>query len=201
MFKHVGSSKILYVMAASPEYGEHLKARINPLMCGIGPVESAVQVTKVLSSNQPDVVVSLGSGGSRTLEQGAVYQASSVSYRDMDATALGFEKGQTPLTELPVEVKMPLTISGIKPARLSTGASIVSGDQYNEIDADMVDMETFAILRACMAFDLPLIGLRGISDGKAELKKLSDWTQYLHVVDENLAKAVDHVEAHFSRSS
>ncbi|MEM5502137.1 5'-methylthioadenosine/S-adenosylhomocysteine nucleosidase [Ahrensia kielensis] len=182
-------------MAANPEYGDHLKQRITPLMCGIGPVESAVAVTKALGNIKPDLLVSLGSGGSRTLKQGAVYQASSVSYRDMDASPLGFEKGQTPLIDLPVEIPMAVQIDGIESARLSTGANIVSGADYDEIDADMVDMETFAILRACMAFDVPMIGLRGISDGNEALSKLSDWTQYLHVVDQNLAHAVDLLEA------
>lgn len=194
MLKRVGAKSILYVMAADPEYGDHLKARITPMICGIGPVESAVAVTKALHDFKPDLLVSLGSGGSRTLEQGQVYQASSVSYRDMDASPLGFEKGQTPLTDLPIEIPMELQISGIKSARLSTGASIVSGAHYDEIDADMVDMETFAILRACMTMGVPLIGLRGISDGAEELSKLEDWTQYLHVVDENLATAVDLLE-------
>ena len=59
----------------------------------------------------------------------------------------------------------------------------------------MVDMESFAILRACMMCDVPMIGLRGISDGAEELSKLEDWTQYLHVVDENLAQAVQLLEA------
>jgi adenosylhomocysteine nucleosidase len=36
-----------------------------------------------------------------------------------------------------------------------------------------------------------LIGLRGISDGKAELRHVDDWTEYLHVIDEKLAAAVD----------
>ncbi len=194
MLKRVGAKSILYVMAANPEYGEHLRARINPMICGIGPVESAVAVTKVLSETRPDLLVSLGSGGSRTLEQGKVYQASSVSYRDMDASPLGFEKGQTPLTELPIEIPLELQIDGVQSARLSTGASIVSGNHYDAIDADMVDMESFAILRACMMFDVPMIGLRGISDGAEELKQLEDWTQYLHVVDENLAAAIDLLE-------
>jgi adenosylhomocysteine nucleosidase len=39
-----------------------------------------------------------------------------------------------------------------------------------------------------------MIGLRGISDGNETLSKLSDWTQYLHVVDQNLAHAVDLLE-------
>ena len=60
-----------------------------------------------------------------------------------------------------------------------------------DIDAEMVDMETFAVLRACQHFGVPLIGLRGISDGAAELRHVDDWTEYLHVIDEKLADAVD----------
>ena len=52
-------------------------------------------------------------------------------------------------------------------------------------------METYAVLRACQHHGIPLIGLRGISDGKAELNRLSDWTGYLHVVDEKLSRAID----------
>jgi len=51
------------------------------------------------------------------------------------------------------------------------------------------------VLRACQSFGVPLIAVRGISDGAEELRRLSDWTQYLHVVDETLAEAVDRIEA------
>jgi adenosylhomocysteine nucleosidase len=116
-------------------------------------------------------------------------------YRDMDASALGFTKGATPFLDLPVEVTLPVRIPGIPEARLSTGANIVSGPAYTGIDADMVEMETYAELRACQAFGLRLIGLRGISDGKTELTHIGDWTEYLHVIDEKLAAAVDRLEA------
>ena len=76
-------------------------------------------------------------------------------------------------------------------ARLSTGADVVSGAAYDGIDADMVDMETWALLRAAQTFGLPLVALRGVSDGRAELKTLSDWTGTLHLVDQNLATALD----------
>ena len=59
----------------------------------------------------------------------------------------------------------------------------------------MVDMETYAVKRACDRFGLPLVALRGISDGAAELHHIDDWTQYLHIVDEKLAAAVDQLEA------
>jgi len=194
MLKTVGSQSILYVMAADAEYGTHLQARFTPLVCGVGPVESAVNLTRALASDKPDIVISLGSAGSRTLEQAEVFEVASVSYRDMDASPLGFEKGRTPFLDLPAE--LPLTVMGDVPAkRLSTGANIVSGAAYDGIDADMVDMETFALLRACMTFDVPLVGLRGISDGADDLHHFDDWTQYLHVIDEKLAGAVDRIEA------
>ncbi|NVP54694.1 5'-methylthioadenosine/S-adenosylhomocysteine nucleosidase [Mycoplana rhizolycopersici] len=197
--KHVADKSLLYVMAVDAEYGEHLRSRISPLMTGVGPVEAAVQLTSALAhlqarDNLPDLVVSLGSAGSATLEQAGIYQAKSVSYRDMDASPLGFAKGATPFVDLPIAVALPLRVPGIAEARLSTGANIVSGATYDTIDADMVDMETYAVLRACNAFEVPLIGLRGISDGKAELKHVGDWTEYLHVVDEKLADAVGRLE-------
>ncbi len=194
--KPVSGKTILFVMAVEAEYGPFLRSRLTPMMTGVGPVEAAVVLTRNLArleaaGQRPDLVVSLGSAGSARLEQTEIYQASSVSYRDMDASPLGFEKGRTPFLDLPAALELPLRIPGVPTASLSTGANIVSGATYDAIDADMVDMETFAVLRACHAFDLPLIGLRGISDGKQELKHVDDWKEYLHIVDRKLARTVD----------
>ncbi|MBU1335470.1 MAG: 5'-methylthioadenosine/S-adenosylhomocysteine nucleosidase [Alphaproteobacteria bacterium] len=191
---------ILYVMAAEAEYGPHLRARIAPLMTGVGPVEAAIAVTRALGERRgalPGLVVSLGSAGSRVLEQCGIYQASSVSYRDMDASALGFPKGQTPFLDLPPVLPLH-TVPGIATASLSTGGNIVSGAAYDGIDAEMVDMETYAVLRACQAYGVPLLALRGISDGADELGHVDDWTRYLHIIDEKLAAAVDLIAASYA---
>jgi adenosylhomocysteine nucleosidase len=186
---------VLFVMAAEAEYGPALRARIDPVITGIGPVEGAVQLTAALAGMRdlPRLIVSLGSAGSARLEQAQVYQVTAVAYRDMDASPLGFEKGRTPLLDLPVRVELPHRVEGVPTATLSTGANIVSGAAYEDIAEDMADMETFAHLRAAQHFRVPLIGLRGISDGVAELQTLSDWTQYLHIIDEMLAAAVDRI--------
>ena len=191
----IDGKSVLFVMAVEAEYGPHLKRLFRPLMTGVGPVEAAVRMGVELARLStehalPDLVVSLGSAGSRRLEQTEIYQAVSVGYRDMDASPLGFEKGRTPFHDLPAAVPLPFRIPGIDEATLSTGGAVVSGDAYDAIDADMVDMETFAILRACQQFALPLIALRGISDGATELRHVGDWTEYLHVIDERLAAAV-----------
>jgi adenosylhomocysteine nucleosidase len=195
----ISGRDVLFVMAADAEYGPHLRKLFEPLTTGVGPVEAAVSVTSALASlsaagRAPDLVVSLGSAGSRVLEQTEVYQAVSVSYRDMDASPLGFPKGTTPFLDLAATVPLPLRIPGVAEATLSTGGNIVSGAAYDGIAEDMVDMETFAVLRACHRFDRPLIALRGISDGKAELRHVGDWTEYLHVIDERLAQAVMRME-------
>lgn len=183
-------------MATEAEYGPALQARIAPVITGVGPIEAAIGATRALEAladlaDLPDFVLSLGSAGSNTLEQGAVYQVASVSWRDMDASALGFTKGVTPFLDHPVETDLPLRLPGIPAARLSTGADVVSGAAYAAIDADMVDMESFALLRACQHFGVPLIGLRGISDGAQELRHYNDWAALLGHLDLELAAILD----------
>jgi adenosylhomocysteine nucleosidase len=197
---------ILYVMAVEAEYGHHLRARCTPTLTGVGPVEAGVAVAaelarRVALQNLPELVVCLGSAGSNRHAQGSVFQVASLSYRDIDASPLGFPKGRTPFLDLPRQddrgvVTLPYRIPGVPEAHLSTGAAVISGARaYAAIDADLVDMETYAVLRACQRFDVPLVGLRGVSDGAADLTHYSDWTEYLHVVDERLAGAVDALEA------
>lgn len=149
--KSVNGKHLLYVMATEAEYGPRLRELFTPLITGVGPVESAIKLTKFLGSlsQPPDLVISVGSAGSSKLELMQIYQVSSVSYRDMDARPLGFEKGVTPFLGLPSHLKMPCLIPNLPCASLSCGGNIVSGSDYKEIDTDMVEMETFSCLRAC----------------------------------------------------
>lgn len=191
---------ILYVMAADAEYGPCLRSRIRPVMVGVGPVEAAIALTRTFAKleatdRMPALVVSLGSAGSHRLPQTGVFQVSAVSYRDMDASPFGFPKGTTPFLDLPAVVPLAPQVPGLPSATLSTGANVIAGPHaYETIGADMADMETFALMRVCQTYGVPLIGLRGISDGDKPVEGLTDWTQYLHVIDEKLAAAVDLIE-------
>src|SRR5690606_6989107 len=107
--------EIVFVMAAEQEYGPHLAALFTPGITGVGPVEAAVVLAAELARREaegrrPALIVSLGSAGSRVLEQTEVYQVASVSYRDMDASALGFAPGITPFLDLPARLDMPLGV-------------------------------------------------------------------------------------------
>ena len=52
-----GAVTVLPVMAAPAEYGEHLRARIDPLMTGIGPVEGAVALAAALARLEAKVAM------------------------------------------------------------------------------------------------------------------------------------------------
>jgi len=192
----VAGRRVLFVMATDHEYGHHLRARITPLITGVGPIEAAIGTSVCLqqlsaAGELPELVVSLGSAGSRRCQLGCVYQVGSVSWRDMDASRIGFPKGVTPFTGHPATMPLPTPLKGVPSASLSTGSDIVGGARYAQIDADLVDMETFAVLRACQRFDVPMIGLRGVSDGPGDLDALAGWTELLALLDERLAEAVD----------
>lgn len=198
-----GPKSALCVMAAAPEYGPALRSRIRPLITGVGPVEAAAGVAHALAILQaegalPDLVVSLGSAGSRTLDHGRVYRVSFVSYRDMDASPLGFAKGETPYPRIPTLLPLADGPAALPTARLATGASVVSGAAYDAIDGDMVDMETFAVVRAAARFGVPVIGLRGVSDGRSDLSALEHWTHALTAVDQALSEALELLQDHFT---
>lgn len=191
----IAGQRLLFIMAVEAEYGPHLRARFAPLMTGVGPIEAAL-VTGIALQDMaradalPDLVVCLGSAGSRLCPLGEIFQIGSVSWRDMDASRLGFTRGVTPFVDHPVDVPL-VTPLALPTARLSTGANIVGGEDYAAIDADMVDMETFAVARACARFNVPIMGLRGVSDGPGELEHIHGWMELLGLLDERLATAVD----------
>lgn len=196
---------VMFVMATEQEYGPHLRRRITPIIVGVGPIESAIGTTIALqrradAGDLPGLVVSLGSAGSHRCEIGSVWQISSVSWRDMDASRLGFEKGVTPFCDHPAAIVLPTPLPGVPIATLSTGGEVMGDDRYHDVPADLVDMETFAIVRACQRFGVPVIGLRGVSDGPGTLKGIDDWTGMLGVLDERLAAMIDRIPASLDRA-
>jgi adenosylhomocysteine nucleosidase len=187
---------VLFAMASEPELGPALRALVSPLITGVGPVEAAAAVAETLAAlaaggSAPDLIVSMGSAGSNRLPQAEIFQVRSARYRDMDASPLGFEKGVTPFADAPAELTVAQRLPGIAEATISTGGAIVNGAAYGAIGADMADMETYAVMRAAWRAGVPVITLRGISDGIEPLKRFADWTRYLAEIDEKLAAIID----------
>lgn len=194
----------LIVMATDLEYGTHLKELdIKPLITGLGPVQAAIALTHALgelrrAGRGPDVIINLGSAGSATLQQGAVYRVSQSVYRDMDASAFGFPKGQTPFSPHPPTVESAAIMPGFPSASCSTGASVIS--DHTATGADLADMEYAALNEVAMKFGIALIGFKGVSDGAKPLTgELVQWTELLPVIDKNLAVVIAQLKARLNR--
>ena len=81
----ISGRRVLFVMAVEAEYGPHLRARFTPLMTGVGPIEAGIAMGAALQAFAaqtalPDLVVSLGSAGSRRCPLGEIVQVASVSW-------------------------------------------------------------------------------------------------------------------------
>lgn len=195
---------VLFAMASEPELGPALRARIAPLITGVGPVEAAAAVAGTLAAlaaagQGPELIVLMGSAGSSRLPQAEIFQVRSARYRDMDASPLGFEKGVTPFLDAPAELPIAQRLPGIAAATISTGGAIVNGAAYETIGADMADMETYAVMRAAWRAGVAVITLRGISDGAEPLARFADWTRYLAEIDEKLAAIVAGLDDAFAQ--
>ncbi len=193
----VAGRPVLFVTASLAEYGVQLQKRIrNPFASGVGPIESAVNLSRALCQMEvrPALIVSFGTSLSALLPPKTVCQIGSVRYRDMDASVLGFPRGITPLIGLPDVVHLPHVVPGLPLATLSTGAQLVTDPSLDLSQQDLHDLETYAHMRAGISFGIPIIGLRGVADRTADLSKRTYWSQFLLDIDVKLAQAFDLLE-------
>ncbi len=72
---------------------------------------------------------------------------------------------------------------------------VLRGRDYHQLHAELADMETFAVVRVCERFGLPLMGLRGVSDGPTGNGSVRDWEAPLELLDSRLAEAIDLIPA------
>ena len=191
----MGGLAVLFVMATEQEYGPHLQRRITPLITGVGPVEAAAATAAALGEPRPAMAAcpTSSSRSARPARARSIMPAStrsaSVAYRDMDASPLGFDKGITPFLDEPAgHRRYRIACPMFRPRRSRPAARSSRGAGY---DGDRCRHGRHGVLRRLprrrAASACPMIGLRGISDGRSELTGLHDWTEYLHIIDEKLA--------------
>ena len=145
-------------------------SKIDLLYTGVGKINAAISITKYLSKRTiPEYVINYGTAGSKTIEVGKIVDCTRFIQRDMDATPLGFKKGETPFEKEP----MMIDFSHIKnPIGLNTFC--YTGDSFatdlTPYD-DVVDMEAYALAKTCRNLGIDFVSYKYISDdGNAD-----DW--------------------------
>lgn len=119
-----------------------------------------------------DVIINLGTAGSTKFNRGEVVCCASFIQRDMEVTALGFQKFETPFEREAVVLENGLKIDGLPIGVCG------SGDQFEmehiNHEYNVIDMEAYALAKVAMLEDIPFISLKYISDG-ADGNAAEDW--------------------------
>src|SRR6478752_2407079 len=153
------------------------QAEVGVLYTGLGKVNAAVSLARRLSALRaegalPNLVVNFGTAGSRTFATGSVIACRKFVQRDMDVTGLGFALGETPFETLPAMLTFPATFQELPEGVCGTGDRFETGAAG--LACDVIDMEAYALAKACLAEGVPFACAKYISDG-ADHTAADDW--------------------------
>ena len=153
------------------------QAGISVLYTGLGKVNAALSLARRLSTLRaqgalPNLVVNFGTAGSRTFATGSVVACRQFVQRDMDVTGLGFALGETPFETLPATLAFPAVFQALPEGVCGTGDRFETG--AGGLSCDVIDMEAYALAKACLAESVPFACVKYISDG-ADHSAADDW--------------------------
>lgn len=179
-------SRPLFVFALQDEAAQEFIA-YDPLIVGVGKVQATYHLTREIVRQRPSLIINLGSAGSSTFERGEVICCTRFLQRDMDVTALGMRKYETPFSG-----HEPMLTNGLRVAGLPEG-TCGTGDNFEVAhlcaDYDVVDMEAFPLAFIAQQEGIPFLCLKYISDG-ADHTAAVDWRVEVHRAASALKKTV-----------
>ena len=184
-------SNILIVSALHQEIPDRYEGGLENhsiLYTGVGKVNATYNLTKILNtfSDEYDLVINYGTAGSKVYT--GLVDCTKFIQRDMDATPLGFKKGETPFEDTPSMVDF----SHIKNP-IGKNLTCYTGDSFatdlTPYD-DVVDMEAYALAKTCRNLGKDFVSYKYISDdGNAD-----DWEKNCSKGVEEFKKVLDYYD-------
>jgi adenosylhomocysteine nucleosidase len=180
----IANDRPLLVLAVEEE-AACLDGNLPVLLTGMGKVNAASALATALARGPlPSAVVNLGTAGALRPDWQGTHEVSTVIQHDLDTAVLLALTGQT--------YGAPLTLRTTGPV-LATGDTFVSDESARErlaVQADLVDMEGYALAAAAHEFGVPVRIVKHISDDAGEgavrtwqesvdgcARALADWTR------------------------
>ena len=133
---------------------------------GVGKVNAVFKTLNAIEKHSPKQIINFGTAGSLDAKIKGLVEVSSFFQRDMDATPLGFEVGQTPFED---DIEITFGRDGVT---CGTGDKFVTSTP--KLKTDIVDMEAFAIAKVCKLKNIDFRCFKFISDN-ADSKAKNDW--------------------------
>ena len=160
---------------------------VDVVLTGAGKVSAAVAVSRALAEGRPSEVLNIGTAGALRPGLAGLYRIGRVAEHDFDVRAIERITGDT----FPGEIELDATAD----------TSLVTGDVFVQDEAlraalarraHLVDMEGYAVARACVAFGVPCTMLKVVSD-EASAGAVRSWVE---TIDESARAIAEAVRAH-----
>lgn len=159
------TQKDVLVTMALPEEGGLLlqEAGAYVLFTGLGKVNAAYALTKELQRQRPELVLNLGTAGSKLFNQGELVACNRFLQRDMNVSALGFKPYATPFEGVPMVLTHAAIFHHLPQATCGTGDSFETEHKHER--GEVVDMEAYALAKVCWLEKVNFACVKYISDG------------------------------------
>lgn len=150
---------------------------------GVGKVNAAYRLAKALAKTEaggkrPEMILNLGTAGSRSYPRGSLVACHRFEQRDMDATAFGFPHGHTPFDDhAPAALEFEKYFHWLDHGVCASGDSFVSGAL--PVECDVFDMEAYALAKVCQLEGIPFASVKYITDDGANHSAAIDWQESL----------------------
>ena len=158
--------KILILVALQDELDVNKIGDFKVYYSGVGKVNAAIKTLQVIQKHSPDLIINFGTAGTLNPRLSGLLEVGSFYQRDMDASPLGFEIGQTPFED---EKELSFGRQGVS---CGTGDMFVTSSPA--LKTDIVDMEAFAIAKVCKLKNIDFRCFKFISDN-ADNEAKDDW--------------------------
>lgn len=170
------------IVVALEEEATHLHLTELPvLVTGAGKVNAAVALATILGEHSPSGVINLGTAGSLKDGLTGIHVISQVRQHDLDDRAIHALTG--------LHFGLPIDLAGDGPV-LTTGDVFVDDPLVRARlaeQADLVDMEGYAVAKAAQAADVPVMLVKMVSD-QAGGEALRSWRETVDDCAEQLGE-------------
>lgn len=144
------------ILVALPDEAPALRHMMNVFYTGVGKVNAALTAAQVIERYNPERIINLGTAGGITAGPG-LHECTCFVQRDIMCLALGCADGQTPFED---DI---IICTGNNGLTCSTGDNFVMNPKLT-IPADLVDMEAYAIAKACLRNNINFRCFKYITD-------------------------------------
>jgi len=179
------AQRVVMALAAESD-GVFEAAGVPVLYCGVGKVNAAITLTRELcryadAGQAPPLILNFGTAGSPLHATGTLLACHHFVQRDMDVRGLGFSFGVTPFDSTPAALVFEPVFTHLTAAICGSGDSfaIAGSDAAGEVACEVLDMEAYALAKACWAARAGFACVKYVTDG-ADHDAAADWQKNVH---------------------